>query len=62
MFAGMGEVYNDGFGFRFDHILPSFGVGLRYDLDPVEKVRIRVDFGIGEDGLNGFYFTFSEAF
>lgn len=39
----------------------GYGAGLRYTLDPVKKVNIRLDAAFGPD-THAFYFTFSEAF
>lgn len=67
VFAGAGTVFGGDFikngtktGF-FD-LRPDVGAGLRFAIDPVQKLNIRLDFGLGEKGQHGFYLTFGEAF
>lgn len=59
VFGGVGAVSSD-FG-QFNHLLPSYGLGLRYEIDPKEKIRIRLDYAWGED-TQGFYININEAF
>ncbi|MBS1950917.1 MAG: hypothetical protein OJF59_003307 [Cytophagales bacterium] len=40
---------------------PSLGTGLRYAVDPKEKLNFRFDVGFGQQS-NGFYFYLTEAF
>ncbi len=40
-------------------ILPTIGVGYRFQIQP--RMNVRVDFGVGND-TRGFYFSFNEAF
>ncbi|MBS1559164.1 MAG: BamA/TamA family outer membrane protein [Bacteroidetes bacterium] len=40
---------------------PSLGTGLRYAIDPKEKLNFRFDVGFGQQS-NGFYFYITEAF
>lgn len=39
----------------------GYGVGLRYEVDPVDKVRFRLDLALGGGDFN-IYFTLNEAF
>lgn len=39
----------------------SYGLGLRYEVDPIDKVRFRLDMAIGGGEFN-IYFTLNEAF
>ncbi|MEP0367538.1 MAG: BamA/TamA family outer membrane protein [Cyclobacteriaceae bacterium] len=58
-FGGIGAV-----GSRADdykNILPSAGIGLRYEIDPKERIRIRVDYAFGKN-TSGFYININEAF
>jgi hypothetical protein len=61
-FAGIGKV-----GPRFldlidfSQLKPSFGVGLRYSLNPAEKLNLRVDAGFGNKS-QGTYINMGEAF
>lgn len=59
VFGGIGAISDD-FG-SYDHILPSYGVGLRYEIDPKEKIRIRLDYAWGQN-TQGFYININEAF
>jgi hypothetical protein len=44
------------------HIKPNYGFGLRGMSIRREHINARLDFGFGEKGINGFYFTLGEAF
>lgn len=59
--AGIGDVSGDIPGFRLKDGKPTFGVGVRFALDPVEVVNVRADFGYGKD-THGIYFNAKEAF
>jgi outer membrane protein assembly factor BamA len=61
-FAGIGDVAPNLLKFRIDEIKLSGGVGLRYLFNAEQKVNLRVDLGIGEDGNTGIYFGLEEAF
>ncbi len=41
--------------------LASTGIGIRYEIDPKERIRIRADYAIGK-GTSGFYININEAF
>ncbi|MEQ8237866.1 MAG: BamA/TamA family outer membrane protein [Cyclobacteriaceae bacterium] len=59
VFGGVGAVATD-FG-QYNHLLPSYGIGLRYEIDPKEKIRIRLDYAWGQN-TQGFYININEAF
>lgn len=59
VFGSMGSIRNS-FG-KIDNILPSGGVGLRWEIDSKEKIRIRLDYALGK-GTRGFYININEAF
>ncbi|MFV0521939.1 MAG: BamA/TamA family outer membrane protein [Mangrovibacterium sp.] len=40
--------------------LPNGGIGFRYELQP--RMNLRLDYGIGRNGLHGFYFNINETF
>jgi hypothetical protein len=40
----------------------SYGLGVRFVLDVIEKLNIRCDIGFGQDGYVGIYFAAEEAF
>ena len=60
-FAGVGNVGPTLQRFALSSIKPSYGFGLRYVIDPVEKMCIRIDVGFGR-GTSGLYVTANEAF
>lgn len=60
-FAGMGGVAPSVSEFNFESIRPAVGVGLRFLLDPVEDLNLRLDFGVGKRTSN-YYFKIAEAF
>ena len=61
-FAGLGRVAEHIEDLDLDGFKPSYGGGLRIMLDKVDRVNLRLDVGIGEDGNMGIYFGFTEAF
>lgn len=61
VFAGMGDVSRD-IGDLFSKSLkPTYGFGLRFLLDPKERINLRVDFGFGK-GTSGIYLGAVEVF
>lgn len=58
LWAGVGNVFHD--GDSFGHLLPNFGIGYRFAFR--RRTNIRLDFGIGKSGQNGFVFNINEAF
>ncbi|MDN3723562.1 BamA/TamA family outer membrane protein [Aequorivita sp. SDUM287046] len=46
----------------FEDFWPSYGGGLRIQVDSKNKVNLRLDFGFGRDGIHGTYISFAEAF
>ena len=61
-FAGVGKVFPDWDRFGENDLKYAFGVGLRLQVLPSQKVNVRGDFGFGSDGQTGLYFTYREAF
>jgi outer membrane protein assembly factor BamA len=61
VFLSAGQVAPHMSSFRIDAVRPSAGFGLRFTLDRKENVRLRTDWGWGEDE-SGFYFGINEAF
>jgi hypothetical protein len=61
LFAAGGQVAADWDGLRASDTHPSAGGGIRYALNPQERIRIRIDLGVGAEGSQ-VYFQFSEAF
>ena len=58
VWGGMGSVFHDKDTFK--HILPNYGIGLRWEFR--NRVNIRLDYGFGKSGQNGFMFSINEAF
>jgi hypothetical protein len=61
-FLGAGQVARRGGDFRIDGLHPTGGGGLRFTLDPRERMNLRVDYGMGQGGTSGLYITVGEAF
>lgn len=61
-FSGTGVVAREINQFELNNLHITGGLGLRYQLDPDEKINIRLDYGIGERGNSGVYLTIGEAF
>jgi outer membrane protein assembly factor BamA len=59
--AGMGDVAGRLGDFRLPSVKPSFGVGIRFALDPAEMLNLRGDAAWGK-GSSGVYFDAKEAF
>ena len=60
-FAGAGNVGNT-LGNLFEHIKPNYGIGIRGIAMRKERINLRIDYGRGENGIQGMYFTLGEAF
>jgi outer membrane protein assembly factor BamA len=60
-FAGLGDVAGTPGRFDLGRFKYSYGVGLRFVIDPKQRINIRLDYGIGKD-TSGIYFTAGEAF
>lgn len=59
VWAGAGTVFPKFSAIRFNHILPNFGIGYRWEFK--NRVNIRLDYGFGR-GQSGFIFNINEAF
>jgi len=60
-FAGVGDVYGPNSEFSFNNLKYSIGTGLRFVVNPSERLNIRLDYGYGREG-GYFYFMVAEAF
>lgn len=58
-FASIGGVSEN--LFQYQRILPSLGLGVRFELNKSEKIRVRADYGIGRN-TTGFYLNINEAY
>ena len=61
-FSGTGVIAREMNELELNNLRITGGAGLRYQLDPKEKINIRLDYGIGERGNSGIYLTIGEAF
>jgi hypothetical protein len=57
----MGEVAAFTRSIKMQQLKPTFGIGVRFALDPEEVLNIRADFAFGRD-TQGMYFNAKEAF
>jgi hypothetical protein len=62
VFAGAGQVAERPGDVAFADLHPSVGYGLRFRLNPRDRLNLRLDFGYGRGGAGGMYITASEAF
>ncbi|QYJ67893.1 BamA/TamA family outer membrane protein [Flavobacterium litorale] len=60
-FVGAGDVYNSVDDFQFKNLRYNFGAGLRFMVDRLEKLNIRLDWGFGQSS-NYIYLGIAEAF
>ena len=60
-FTGVGDVFDKTADLELDKLKYTIGTGLRFALNPEEKINIRVDAGYGSEGIN-FFVVLGEAF
>ena len=60
-FAGVGDVSSAFSNFTAEDFKYSYGFGLRYTIDMLEKLNVRMDIVFGEN-TKGIYFAVEEAF
>lgn len=56
--GGVGSAFHDGESFK--HLLPNYGLGLRWEFK--HRMNVRLDVGFGKRGTMGFVFNVNEAF
>jgi hypothetical protein len=61
-FAGAGTVAREWDALTDARLLPTYGGGVRLQLDPRQRTAVRVDYGRGRDGSSGLYIGFNQAF
>lgn len=59
---GTGRVAHSVSDLSFDGFWLSYGFGLRLRVDTENNANVRFDWGFGNNGTNGFYINFAEAF
>jgi len=62
VFAGAGTVGPSIGALASQSILPTYGAGLRFELDRRQRSGVRADYGRGRDGASGIYLGFNNAF
>ncbi len=62
VFGGLGNVSDGILDFDMGNLKYSVGGGLRFLFNPKQKVNLRMDIGIGQEGNTGIYFGIQEAF
>ena len=61
-FAGAGVSAPDLGALSDRRVLPTYGAGLRVQIDQRQRTGVRVDYGRGRDGAAGLYIGFNQAF
>lgn len=61
VFAGGGDVFHKTSDLSLDHLKYSYGTGLRFVVNPAERLNIRLDYSYGKEG-GYFYFVVAESF
>lgn len=62
LFGGTGNVAHSISDYSIKGLQYSVGGGVRFALDPKEKLNLRVDYGIGKGNNSGLYLQIAEAF
>lgn len=62
VFAGAGSLAPGLASLHTHRLLPSYGAGLRLQLDRRLRSGVRVDYGFGSQGARGLYLGFNQAF
>lgn len=61
LFGGFGDVASSIGKIEISTVKPTYGFGIRFRIDEVQKVDVRMDVGFGK-GTNGVYFDINQAF
>lgn len=62
VFAGAGRVDSTFSDLGSARTLPTYGAGLRLQLDAQQRTAVRIDYGRGTSGSTGLYIGFNQAF
>lgn len=62
LFAGAGMTFGSSADSTTKQLLPTYGAGLRAQIDQRQRTSIRADYGRGSDGASGLYIGFNQAF
>lgn len=60
VWVGAGNVFPSFQKFSWAQTLPNYGIGYRWEFK--KRVNVRLDYGFGKKGQNGFLFSINEAF
>ena len=61
LFGGFGDVASSFSKFEISSVKPTYGFGVRFRFDELQKLDLRVDIGFGKE-TNGIYFSVNQAF
>ncbi len=61
-FAGAGTIGRAWDTLTDARVLPTYGGGVRVQIDPRQRTAVRVDYGLGRDRSSGLYIGFNQAF
>jgi outer membrane protein assembly factor BamA len=61
VFGGVGDVFNELNDLNLRHLKFSLGTGLRFTINPAERLNFRMDYGIGRRS-SAYYIMVTEAF
>lgn len=61
VFGGVGDVFNELTDLNFNDLKFSLGTGLRFTINPAERLNFRMDYGIGRRS-SAYYIMVTEAF
>ncbi len=62
LFAGAGMAAPSVDAIGDSRLLPTYGAGLRLQIDKRQRTGVRTDYGRGADGASGLYIGFNQAF
>ncbi|MDX1653427.1 MAG: BamA/TamA family outer membrane protein [Brumimicrobium sp.] len=61
VFSGLGDVFRYPSDLQLNTLKYSFGAGIRFSVNPKERLNVRFDYGFGRNN-NAFYIMLTEAF
>ena len=62
VFGGVGLVADRLGALGDGQLLPTYGAGLRVQIDPAQRTAVRLDYGRGHDGSSGLHIGFNQAY
>jgi hypothetical protein len=61
VFTGVWDVFRTPNDLSFSNLKYSFGAGIRFAINPKERLNVRFDYGFGR-GNSSFYIMLTEAY